>query len=128
MLRILLATLAGNTFGLAGWQLARCALPHLWAGRAELPHVVLLLFLIAVTSMLVAAPPVLAGALSAFLARRWHVAVGLASGFWSLILVQSVPAALPLAASLWYAPTVLVLLSGALGGWMLAMRAGAQAP
>jgi hypothetical protein len=51
--------------------------------------------------------------------------VGLACGLWSLTLLGRVPAGFPIAAGVWYAPTILVLLSGALGGWMMDLRAAA---
>ena len=79
--------------------------------------------LVAATAILFAAPPVLAGALGAWLAGRAQLAVGLLSGLWSLSLLQTVPAGLPVAPGLWYTTTVLVLLSGMLGGWMMDLRA-----
>jgi len=87
------------------------------AGRSEQTHPLLLTGLIAVSFVLLAAPPVLVGAFSGWLARRAQIWVGLASGLWALSLIGRVPAEFPIAAGVWYAPTVLVLLSGALGGW-----------
>ena len=52
------------------------------------------------------------GAFAGWLARRWHLWVGLASGLWALGLIGLVPAGIPIASGLWYAPTVLVMLSG----------------
>jgi hypothetical protein len=125
VLRTLAAIVVGNLLGLAAWTLARAALPWLWRGRAGLTNLPLLMGLVAVTAILFAAPPVLAGALGAWLAGRAQLGVGLASGLWSLALLQSVPAGLPVAPGLWYATTVLVLFSGMLGGWMMALRAQA---
>jgi len=47
---------------------------------------------------------------------------------WGFSLVSTVPAVLPIASGVWYAPTVLVLLSSMLGGWMLDLRAQARSP
>jgi hypothetical protein len=120
---MLAAILAGNLLGLSAWTLARAALPWLWRERGTMSNLLLLMGLVAVTAILFAAPPVLAGALGAWLAGRAQIGVGLASGLWSLALLQSVPAGLPVAPGLWYATTVLVLLSGMLGGWMMELRA-----
>jgi hypothetical protein len=122
-MRILAGVLVGNLLGLSAWGLARAALPWLWRERGGLSNLPLLMGLVAVTAILFAAPPVLAGALSAWLAGRSQLGAGLASGLWSLMLLQSVPAGLPVAPGLWYATTVLVLLSGMLGGWMMELRA-----
>jgi hypothetical protein len=118
-LRIAGAILIGNALGLAAWAGARVVIPRLWQGRGPTTNFLTLMALIALTSILVAGPPVLAGALGARLARRAQTWVGLVCGLWSLSLLGSVPAAFPIAQGLWYAPTVLVLLSGALGGWMM---------
>ena len=124
-LRTLAAIIVGNLLGLAAWTLARAVLPWLWRGRGGLSSLPVLMGLVAATAILFAAPPVLAGALGAWLAGRAQLVVGLASGLWSVALLQSVPAGLPVAPGLWYATTVLVLLSGMLGGWMMALRAQA---
>lgn len=115
--RAVLAILGGNVLGYLAWVFALQAIPRLWAGRSEHSHPLLLMGLIAASFVLIAAPPVLVGALSGWLARRAHLWVGLASGLWSLSLIGRVPADFPIAAGIWYAPAVLVLLSGALGGW-----------
>jgi hypothetical protein len=122
-MRTLAAIIVGNLLGLSAWTLARTMLPWLWRGRGGLSNVPLLMGLVAATAILFAAPPVLAGALGAWLSGRAQLGVGLASGLWSLALLQSVPAGLPVAPGLWYATTVLVLLSGMLGGWMMELRA-----
>lgn len=116
-LRVVLAVLGGNGLGLAAWSFAGLAIPRLWAGRSDQTHPLALMGLIAVSFVLLAAPPVLVGALSGWLARRAQMWVGLASGLWAFSLIGRVPADFPIAAGVWYAPTVLVLLSGALGGW-----------
>ncbi len=112
-----LAILGGNVLGYLAWLIAGQVVPRLWAGRSEQSHLLLLMGLVAASFVLIAAPPVLIGALSGWVARRAHMWVGLASGLWALSLIGRVPAGIPIAAGLWYAPTVLVLLSGALGGW-----------
>jgi hypothetical protein len=111
------SVLGGNVLGYLAWVVAWAVITQLWAGRSEQNHPLLLMGLIALSFVLLAAPPVLIGAFSGWLARRDHLWVGLASGLWALSLIRLVPAGFPIAAGLWYAPTVLVLLSGALGGW-----------
>lgn len=102
------------------------AIPWLWQGRGPNTNFLLLVGLTALTFILLAAPPVLVGALGAWLARRAQPWVGLVCGAWSLTLLGRVPASFPIAQGVWYAPTVLVLLSGALGGWMMDLRAAAS--
>jgi hypothetical protein len=121
-LRPMAAILLGNLAGFAAWQLAWAAIPRLWAGQTPESPAAGLLALTALTFILLASPPVLAGALAAWLARRAPVLVGLLSGLWSVALLQPVPAELPLAPGLWYASTLLVLLSGAAGGWTMQAR------
>jgi len=104
---------------------ARVSIPELWQGRGPHTNFVVLVGLTALTFILLAAPPVLVGALGAWLARQAQLWIGLACGLWSLTLLGRVPAAIPIAAGIWYVPTVLVLLSGALGGWMMDLRAQA---
>jgi hypothetical protein len=116
-IRLSLASVGGNLLGYAAWRVALAVIPRLWEGRSAGSHPLVLMGLVAVSFVLLAAPPVLIGALTGWAARRWHIWVGLASGLWAVSLIGRVPADFPLAAGLWYAPTVLVLLSGALGGW-----------
>ena len=118
-LRIGLAVVGGNLLGFGAWQLAGALIPRLWAGRTELSHPLVLMGLIFISSVLFAGPPVFVGALSGWVARRWHIWVGLASGLWAISLIGRVPVDFPIAPGLWYAPAVLVLLSGALGGWSI---------
>jgi hypothetical protein len=115
--RVGLVVVGGNALGLAAWQLAGALIPRLWAGRSAQSHPLMLIGLISLSVVLLAAPPVLVGALSGWLARRWHIWVGLACGLWAFGLIGRVPIDFPIAPGVWYAPTVLVLLSGALGGW-----------
>ncbi len=126
-IRILLSALLGNTLGFGAWQLAGLLIPRLWAGRSASTNPLILIGLTAASFILLAAPPVLVAALSAAVARRAHLWVGLASGLWAVSLLGAVPAAFPIARGLWYAPTVLVLLSGMLGGWLMDLR-GQAAP
>ena len=128
MKRIFLATLTGNALGLgANWAAVRLVLPWLWSGVNDDAGVLARMGLVAASAILLAAPPVLWGALGAWLARREQLWVGLACGLWGFVLIDSVPAVLPIASGVWYAPTVLVLLSSMLGGWMLDLRAQARA-
>ena len=122
-MRTLAAIVVGNVLGLSAWALAWAALRWLWRDRSGLSNLPVLMGLIATTAILFAAPPVLAGAAGAWLAGRSQLGVGLASGLWSLALLQSVPAGLPVAPGVWYTTTVLVMLSGMLGGWMMELRA-----
>ncbi len=117
--RLVLAVLGGNGLGYFAWVFAAGAIPRLWAGHSEHSPPLVLMGLVAASFVLLAAPPVLIGALSGWVARRAHLWVGLASGLWALSLIGRVPAGMPIAAGIWYAPTVLVLLSGALGGWSM---------
>jgi hypothetical protein len=119
------AVLLGNGVGYAAWVGARAAIPQLWQGRGPHTNFLMLVGLTALTFILLAAPPVLVGALGGWLAHRAQPWVGLVCGLWSLTLLGRVPAAFPIAAGVWYAPTVLVLLSGAVGGWMMDLRAAA---
>ncbi len=119
---IALPVLLGNGLGWGALRLTIVLIPRLWAGRSTSTNPLVLIGLTAVSFILLAAPPVLAAALSAAVARRAHLWVGLASGLWALSLLGTVPAAFPIARGLWYAPTVLVLLSGALGGWLMDLR------
>jgi hypothetical protein len=121
-LRLIGAIVAGNLAGYAAWRFAQVVIPQMWAGQTPQSNALWLLALTGLTFILLATPPVLVGALTAWLARRAPVAVGLLSGLWSLILLQPVPAELPIASGLWYASTLLVLLSGAAGGWTMARR------
>jgi hypothetical protein len=126
MRRVVLAALLGNVLGWGAWQAARLALPQIWE-LAQPADQLSQMAMLATTAMALAAPPVLIGALCAWLARRAQLWVGLACGLWGLTLIRPAPPAFPIAAGLWYAPTVLVLLSSAMGGWMLDLRAQAAA-
>ena len=116
-LRAAAAVAAGNVLGYAAWAGASLVIPQLWAGRGAESHLLALIGLISLSVVLLAAPPVLVGAFTGWLARRWHLWVGLASGLWAVGLIGRVPAEVPIAGGFWYAPTVLVMLSGALGAW-----------
>ena len=123
--RLCAVVLLGNVLGYAAWVGARLAIPRLWQDRGPNTNFAMLVGLIALTVILVAAPPVLVGALGGWLARRAQPIIGLVCGLWSLTLLGRVPAVFPIAQGVWYAPTILVLLSGALGGWMMDLRATA---
>jgi hypothetical protein len=126
MRRAVSAILAGNALGLVAWTLGWRALPLVWAGVNEDAGLGALMARVAVSAMMMAAPPVLIGALSAWLARRAQLWVGLASGLWGLTLIRATPDEFPILSQVWFAPTVLVLLSTALGGWMMDLREQAR--
>ena len=123
--RLVAIILLGNVLGYMAWLGARVSIPLLWQGQSPKTNFLMLVGLTALTGILLAAPPVLVGALCAWLARRAQPLVGLVCGLWSLTLMGRVPATFPIAQGVWYVPTVLVLLSGALGGWMMDLRATA---
>ena len=118
-LRSLVALALGNAAGYAAWRLGLGVVPALWAGQMPPSSVLALIGLTAVSAIVMAGPPVLVGALAARLAGRAHMLVGLLSGLWSLMLIRTVPAGLPIAPGLWFASTVLVLFSGGMGGWTM---------
>jgi len=127
MKRLFFAMLTGNLLGLgANWASVRVLIPWLWSGTNAATGFLMRMGLITVSFILLAAPPVLWGALGAWLARRSELWVGLACGLWGFVLIDTVPAAFPIAAGVWYVPTVLVILSSALGGYMLDLRAQAH--
>ena len=123
MRRITLAILLGNGLGWGAWVLGWRVLPWLWANADEGAGLGALVGRVAVSAMMMAAPPGLIGALSAWVARRAQVWVGLLSGLWSVILIQSTPESFTLFSQVWFAPTILILLSALFGGWMIDLRA-----
>lgn len=125
MQRIVIAIALGNGLGWAAWALGWRTLPWVWANTTEGAGLGALVGRVALSAMMMAAPPVLIGALSAWLARRAQVWVGLLSGAWSVVLIQSTPESLPSLSQIWFAPTVLILLSALFGGWMMDLRAQA---
>ena len=121
-LRLLAAIGAGNLLGWGAWRLAWWAMPAVWAGPSAQSGLLTLIALTGVTAIFMAGPPVLVGALAARVAGAAHLTallVGVLSGLWSLTLITTVPAGLPLAPGLWYATTALVLFSGGMGGWTM---------
>ncbi|HLE27829.1 MAG TPA: hypothetical protein VI793_06915 [Anaerolineales bacterium] len=121
--RVIAVVFVGNTLGVVSNRLASQALiPWLWSGRAGSAGLFDGVGLVTLSAILLAAPPVLLGALGAWLARRDPMWVGLACGLWGFALIGRVPAGLPIAPGVWYAPAVLVILSSALGGWMIDLR------
>ena len=125
-MRVVVAILVGNMLGWGAWALGWQALPLIWAGVDESARLGALILRVAVSAIMMAAPPVLIGALSAWLARRAQLWVGLASGLWGLTLIRATPDEFPILSQVWFAPTVLVLLSTALGGWMMDLREQAR--
>ncbi len=125
MLRAFVAVLFGNLLGWASWTAAWSALPRVWSVASEDSGLLTRTGLWMLTGIMLAAPPVLIGAGAAWWARRAPMWVGLACGVWGLVLIQQTPVSFPIAVNIWYAPTVLVILSSTLGGWMLDLRAQA---
>ena len=116
---VMVVVLSGNALGLAANQLAaRVLVPWIWSRPGALTLTQNVTLIIA-SAILLASPPVLIGALGAWLARRDQMWVGLACGLWGLTLVGRVPEFYPIARGVWYAPAVLVILSSALGGWLI---------
>lgn len=126
MQRITFAILLGNGLGWSAWVLGWRVLPWLWANTDEGAGLGALVGRVAVSAIMMAAPPVLIGALSAWWARQAQVWVGLLSGVWSVLLIQSTPESFPILSQVWFAPTVLILLSALFGGWMIDLRAQAN--
>lgn len=125
-LRFVVAILVGNVLGFLAWRGAQWFVPQIW-GQAEEPmRFSTRLALIAFSAIVLAAPPVLLGALSGWLAKSAPAIAGFASGLWSILLVGRAPVGLQLFVPVWYAPMVLVLLSCTLGGWMIDLRFQAQ--
>lgn len=123
-LRPLGAIALGNLCGWGAWRLGVWALPAMWARLTPQSSVLVLILMTAISAIVMAGPPVLVGALAAGLAGRAHIGVGLLSGLWSLMLIRTVPAGLPIAPGLWFASTVLVLFSGGMGGWTMRFGGG----
>ncbi|MCC7360042.1 MAG: hypothetical protein IT317_11225 [Anaerolineales bacterium] len=117
--RPLLALVLGNLCGWAAWRLGLSAVLALWQGQPSPGDLPRLITLTALSAIIMAGPPVLVGALAARLAGQAHLLVGVLAGLWALTLIRTVPAGLPIAPGLWYAPTVLVLFSGGMGGWTM---------
>jgi len=129
MKRIFFAMLAGNLLGFCvNWASARFVIPWLWSGVTDGTGLLARAGLMVLSAIVLSAASVLWGALGAWLARRDELWVGLACGLWGFVLIDTVPAAFPIAAGVWYTPTVLVILSSALGGYMLDLRAQARPP
>lgn len=116
---------------LAGWGLWRLAweafIPRLWGGLPPEAGLLARLGAMALTAIALAAPPVLLGAAGGWLARHspaWLA--GALSGLWALSLISTVPEGWPIAPGVWYAPSVLVMLSGLFGGWMVELSRASQ--
>lgn len=125
-MRLVIAIIIGNLLGWGAWAFGWRVLPFIWANVDERAGWSVLISRVAVSAMMMAAPPVLIGALTARLARRAQVWAGLLSGLWSVTLIQSTPESFPILSQVWFAPTVLVLLSALFGGWMMDLRSQAQ--
>lgn len=123
MWRAFFAGLLGNALGYGVWRAAWLALPGLWASAGPEAGPGRQVGVLIMTVLLIAAPPGLIGAFSAWLAGRARLGVGLLSGLWALTLIRVLPAEVVFLGPVWFAPTVLILLSSALGAWLMELRA-----
>lgn len=122
-LRVVGVVALGNALGWGMWHLALWVIPELWRGKVIGEENFLeLLALTGLSFICLATPHVLIGALAGRLARRWPFLVGLACGLWSFSLVQTLPPGFPIGTSIWYVPTLLILASGAAGGWLMELH------
>jgi hypothetical protein len=130
-IRLGLAIAGGNAVGYAAFRGALWATPMLWrsGAGADAPSGSLggRVLLVAVTAILCAAPPVLIGALAARAAGRARPWAGLAAGLWGMGFAWWWPEMPLLGPQAWVGPTILVLLSGLVGGWLMDQRARREA-
>ncbi|MBM4424061.1 MAG: hypothetical protein FJ030_11820 [Chloroflexi bacterium] len=123
MARIAFAIILGNLVGCALFRLAAWASPQWWRSVGDAVPFGKMLWLISLTAIAFATPPVIVGALAARLAGRYEPAVGLASALWGLSARQWWPSQVPLLPpESWVAPMTLILLSGLVGGWLAARQ------
>ncbi|MBI3362989.1 MAG: hypothetical protein HY023_17950 [Chloroflexi bacterium] len=121
----------GNLAGFGAFRFAVEVTPLLWQNGLSLARpendLWLRLILTAATAMLFASPPVLIGALAARLAGHVRSWIGMAAGLWGFGFVQWWPPLPLLSREAWLGPTILILLSGLVGGWLMETRATVRA-
>ena len=120
VVRFLISLILGNLFGLAFLRLALLGTNAIWSGVKPDASFSTHVLLIGLTAILFATPPVIIGALTALAARRAGLWAGIGSGLWSFGFAAWWPEPIPyLPPEAWLAPTMLVLLSGMVGGWLI---------
>ncbi len=122
--RSVLAVALGNAGGYGAFRLAFLFTPVLWErglNAATQDNEMGWRFLLtALTAIFFASPPVLIGALAARLAGRAGALIGAVCGLWAFGFAWWWPQPMPLLRpEAWIGPTVLVLLSGLMGGWLI---------
>ena len=124
------AVLFGNAAGYGAFRLAVAVTPALWDTGLKLvrPETDFWLRLVftALTVMMFASPPVLIGALAARLAGGAQMWIGLAAGLWGFGFARWWPPLPLLGPEAWLGPTILILLSGLVGGWLMEPRASVK--
>ncbi len=131
IVRPVLAILAGNLAGYAAFRLALGLTSGLWRSGISPARPAgdfgLRILLTALTAILFAAPPVLLGAVTARLAGSARMWAGMAGGLWGVGFAWWWPDLTPiLSPQSWLGPTVLILLSGLIGGWLMDVRASTK--
>jgi len=117
--RLIAAILGGNVVGYAAFRAAAWFTPQLWLAAGEEITFGMRLALIAVSSILFAAPPVMIGALAAKVASRHELFAGLAASLWGVSAFRWWPAIPTLPSESWLAPMTLIFLSGLMGAWVM---------
>ena len=105
--------------GYAAFRLAIWLTPTWWGTVTTNSTVFQLMALIALTTIIFAAPPVVIGALAARVAATYEPYVGLAATLWGVGLRLWWPLIPQLPAESWIAPMCLILMSGMIGGWLM---------
>ena len=128
----MLAVAGGNAAGFGAFRAALALTMSLWRSRLSPARpgadLGLTILFIVITAIAFAAPPVLIGALTARLAGHARLWTGLAAGLWSLGFAWWWPDSVPLLGpQAWIGPTVLILLSGLIGGWLMDVRTSVNA-
>ena len=117
--QLIAAILGGNIVGYTAFRAATWFTPQLWIAAGEEITFEMRLTLIAISSILFAAPPVIVGALAAKVASRHELFVGLAASLWGVSAIQWWPIIPTLPSESWLAPMTLIFLSGLMGAWAM---------
>jgi hypothetical protein len=121
-LRVSLSIVLGNALGYGLFRLAGWATPQLWRDGPPSSFGTLV-FRMMVVAISFGTPPVFVGAVMARLAGRYEPWVGLGSALWGLSARFWWPQTVPfLPPQSWVAPTMLILMSGLIGGWLIGNR------